>query len=337
MTQVTRRELFPGVWLRTVHTDKFKSSYLSLTMLVPLERERAAANALLFPVLRRGTREHPDMESLSAALDELYAEGEQYGARMQEKDMEAERLRTEASDLESRAKEQESAAAVLEGTIAHNRDTIERVSGEMTESDTRAGSLAAQSAEQKERAAELEGRIREENDALEALLEKARSAAERADGRQSEAEALRGQEAMAAAAAADARAEAAAAAAEETQIRERSAAAEADRASVQERLEQARQESRDNRRRLEDARDDAAAAANVIAGHSLRMEERRKKAAAAGEKKVQLTMDAGALENRIRLLTEMEKEYEGFSKAVKLVCQAHNRSEEHTSELQSPA
>ena len=72
MTQVTRRELFPGVWLRTVHTDKFKSSYLSLTMLVPLDRERAAANALLFPVLRRGTREHPDMESLSAALDELY-------------------------------------------------------------------------------------------------------------------------------------------------------------------------------------------------------------------------------------------------------------------------
>ena len=47
MTQVTRRELFPGVWLRTVHTDKFKSSYLSLTMLVPLDRERAAANAAI--------------------------------------------------------------------------------------------------------------------------------------------------------------------------------------------------------------------------------------------------------------------------------------------------
>ena len=33
-------------------------------------------------------------------------------------------------------------------------------------------------------------------------------------------------------------------------------------------------------------------------------------------------MDAGALDNRIRLLTEMEKEYEGFSKAVKTVMQA---------------
>ena len=71
MTQVTRRELFPGVWLRTVHTDKFKSSYLSLTMLVPLDRERAAANALLFPVLRRGPGS-TGYGVLSAALDELY-------------------------------------------------------------------------------------------------------------------------------------------------------------------------------------------------------------------------------------------------------------------------
>ena len=72
MTEVTRRELFPGVWLRTVHTNKFKSSYLSLTLLAPLDPETAAANALVPSVLRRGTAVHPDMESLSAALDELY-------------------------------------------------------------------------------------------------------------------------------------------------------------------------------------------------------------------------------------------------------------------------
>ena len=52
------------------------------------------------------------------------------------------------------------------------------------------------------------------------------------------------------------------------------------------------------------------------------MEERQKKAAAAGEKCLQLTMDTGALDNRIRMLTEMEKDYEGFSKAVKVVMQA---------------
>ena len=72
MTQVTRRELMPGVWLRAIHTDIFKSSYLGLTMLTPLERETAAANALIPAVLRRGTAAHPDLEALSAALDELY-------------------------------------------------------------------------------------------------------------------------------------------------------------------------------------------------------------------------------------------------------------------------
>lgn len=72
MAQMTRRELFPGVWLRAIHTEKFKSAYLSLTLMVPLERETAAENALIPYVLRRGTAVHPDMESLSAALDELY-------------------------------------------------------------------------------------------------------------------------------------------------------------------------------------------------------------------------------------------------------------------------
>ena len=72
MSQVTRRELFPGVWLRAVHTSKFKSSYLSATLLTPLDRKTAGANALIPEVLRRGTAVHPDMESLSAALDELY-------------------------------------------------------------------------------------------------------------------------------------------------------------------------------------------------------------------------------------------------------------------------
>ena len=72
MSNVTRRELFPGVWLRAVHTNKFKSSYLSVTLLAPLDRETAGANALVPYVLRRGTAAHPDLESLSAALDELY-------------------------------------------------------------------------------------------------------------------------------------------------------------------------------------------------------------------------------------------------------------------------
>lgn len=70
--KVTRLELQPGVWLTSVQTKKFKSSVLGARFLTPLTAETAARNALIPMVLRRGTAAHPDLEALSAALDELY-------------------------------------------------------------------------------------------------------------------------------------------------------------------------------------------------------------------------------------------------------------------------
>ena len=257
-------------------------------------------------------------------LDALYAENERFGVRMQEKDMEAERIRAEAALLDGSAKDQEAAIAVLESGIAHNQENILRARTELAESDSRAGGLARQAAEQKERIAELDGCIETLEAELNALLARAQEAADQAGGAQSEVEALRGQEAIAVAAAADARAESAAIAAENAQIAQRRDTVVAEQASMEEQLSQREKEAKSNRRALEDARDEAEAVGYIIAGHSLRMEERRKKAAAAGEKRVQLTMDTGALDNRIRMLSEMEKDMEGFNKAVKVVMQAKN-------------
>ena len=61
MLTVTRKELWPGVGLTAVHTTKFKSSAMSVTLLTPLSRENAGPNALIPAVLRRGTAAHPDM------------------------------------------------------------------------------------------------------------------------------------------------------------------------------------------------------------------------------------------------------------------------------------
>ena len=72
MLPITERTIAPGVILRAVQTKKFKTSMLAVTFLEPLTGETASLNALLPKVLRRGTREYPDMEALSAALDDLY-------------------------------------------------------------------------------------------------------------------------------------------------------------------------------------------------------------------------------------------------------------------------
>ena len=67
--------------------------------------------------------------------------------------------------------------------------------------------------------------------------------------------------------------------------------------------------------------------ANVISGYDLRRQSRRKKLTAASDRVVQLTMEENSLNSRIHMLTEMEKVYEGYSKAVKVVMQAHDRGQ----------
>ncbi len=69
---MNRIELFPGVFLRTLQTNKFKSAYFSLTMLEPITAQNASLNALVPDVLRRGCEGYPDMEAISGALDALY-------------------------------------------------------------------------------------------------------------------------------------------------------------------------------------------------------------------------------------------------------------------------
>ena len=66
------REIMENVYLTYLPATKFKTGCLSAQLVTPLRRETAAWNALLPPVLSRGTVRYPDMESLSAAMDRLY-------------------------------------------------------------------------------------------------------------------------------------------------------------------------------------------------------------------------------------------------------------------------
>lgn len=70
--ELKRKEIFPGVWLSCLQTDKFKSDCISLSLLTQLDRDTVSYNALIPRVLSRGTAFHPDMDSISAFCDELY-------------------------------------------------------------------------------------------------------------------------------------------------------------------------------------------------------------------------------------------------------------------------
>ena len=67
MSKVTKTKLFPGVCLTAVQTNKFKSSVLSVTLMTPLKKQTAAVQALIPYVLRRGSKNYPNMNALAAA------------------------------------------------------------------------------------------------------------------------------------------------------------------------------------------------------------------------------------------------------------------------------
>ena len=69
---VFREDIIPGITLTCINTDKFKTGCLTINLVCKLNNETAASLALLPRVLRRGSKGLPDLQAISAALDELY-------------------------------------------------------------------------------------------------------------------------------------------------------------------------------------------------------------------------------------------------------------------------
>ena len=65
-------ELLPGITLRCCRAEKFKQGCLSFQFLRPMAADEAALNALIPAILLRGTEKHPDLRSITEALDDLY-------------------------------------------------------------------------------------------------------------------------------------------------------------------------------------------------------------------------------------------------------------------------
>ncbi len=260
------------------------------------------------------------------ALDEAYALGESFTEKMRQNDIEAEALRTQVTEADGAAGEETAAIAVLQTSIDHNNDSLRRLEQELTNVETRRENLQGQIDAQTARIAELDEDAAALERELDELLAQAQSLSDSARGAADEAEALRAQEALAVAEAADGRAALSALQAGLDEIAQRRGTVQQELAEVQEKLENSEKEAKQNRRALNDAREEAQAVQNMIQGHSLRMDGRRQKAESAQAEKLELTLKVRTQDDRIRLLTDMEKEYEGFNKAVKTVMQAAEKN-----------
>lgn len=79
----TNLPLAPGVTLRAIRMDKFKTACFSVNFVRQHTKESAAADALLPSVLLRATERYPDIRSISERMDELY--GASFGTLVRRK------------------------------------------------------------------------------------------------------------------------------------------------------------------------------------------------------------------------------------------------------------
>ena len=252
-------------------------------------------------------------------VEDLYAAAEAFSAQMRDKDVETEGVRFQMMQREADANGLENAIAVLKTNIQNNLENRDRIQRELEQQEGRADSIAAQIGERKTRLEELEGQSVGLRQQLADRQKEAASASRSAGAIAQELEHLRRKEAVENASAADAKALISALAAAAQEVLDRDEAMRQELASGEERLHEAEENRRQAAQELDQAREDRDSLQNIISGYALRVEARQRKAKEAEERHVKLQMEDNALHSRIHMLSEMEKMYEGYSKAVKLV------------------
>lgn len=264
-------------------------------------------------------------EEIRTAVNDLYAAAEAYAEQMRNKDIEIDRIRQSLSSRESDAGEVESAIAVLKNDIKNNAENTARIQQELEAQEGRAGGISEQIEQRKTR-------LREVADALNAIsaeLEEKRSSAEelnRSAGMLAEElEQLRQKESMENASVSETRALLSALAAAAQELLDREEGLGQELIARDQKKKDAQTTKDETQAELSKAREERDSLKNIISGYELRLDSRKKKLEESETGHRKLQMEENNLNSRIHMLAEMEKMYEGYSKAVKLVMNEKGR------------
>jgi chromosome segregation protein len=264
-------------------------------------------------------------KNVETELQQFYEGAQTFSDQMRDKDIEADGVRGKISESEAQSAELDSAVAVLRSKLENNIGETDRIKRELDEQEGRDGGIKAQIDERNARIADITNEKNELNEKsaahlreLDALTDTAGEAAKKlGELIKSENETLTS--------ISDHKAKLSALASTAQEMYDRESTVALDSAAASDKLSQLEAEAAACDDELKKAKSEAESLKNMISGHTIRVDSRRKKADAAGDKKTKVTIEQNALKSRMSLLTEMERDYQGYSKAVKLVMQEAQR------------
>ena len=265
------------------------------------------------------------LEQGQEELESLYRRSEELLTQLRQQDAALEALRERASTLESERMRHSGDSDVLQTKLENNQANMERLRQELTSQTSRAGQLQQQITDREARIAAIETE-------LTASSEKIRSAQTELDShRQSQQAlsdqltALQAQYSQTQEALSEVQQTLSARSASEQEVLDREEAVRRERSEAMARRAEAEAAAADCAQRLEAAQKQTTATKNQIAGYELRQSTRSASAEKLQQSVNSARVELDTLRARIGMLSEMEREYEGYNKAVKLVMQQAGR------------
>ena len=282
--------------------------------------------------LRADTEKNQDTADCAAQLnkarteqDRLYAQSEQLTKELRDADAAADDLRQQMHTTEQNRAELSSRCAVLEANLKNNAQNRERIQKEQARQAEQARSLAEQAAVHLARQAELAAacetlaqtvqQIQLEDAQAGAQAESLQQERSAIDARKAKNEQTRFEAELARTAA-------------KTGLsgmdsRKEYLAVELEQAAAQ--LAEQTAVCKISENKLETCRQEQETLKNQRAGMTLKIERRQTKVQECVQTLADITAKQTDIENRIQMLRELEKDYEGFSHAVKRVMQQAGR------------
>ncbi len=258
-------------------------------------------------------------------LDKLYAQAEEMGEALRQRDGELETSRLKVNMLESTHQQLDGQMAVLRGNVDNNTLNIARIEEELQGQADRSGGIHQQIQQTKERIAEIETTLSQKRRILEDLQGQLAAMTANAQGLTRQFLELRGKETSLAADIAGRQADIRGLQESMEQTGLRIAELEGDLASGQERKDLAQQELEASRRDLHRAQEDVTAASNTIAGYTLRQNTRLQRRDSLASQLQEIINKLNSVSAKAKVFRAMERDYESYQKSVKLVMQEAQR------------
>ncbi|MBE6985077.1 MAG: chromosome segregation protein SMC [Ruminococcaceae bacterium] len=259
------------------------------------------------------------------ALDNLYVTSESLTFDLHQRDLQIDAMREQIALAESKVQELRSVIAVLQTNRDNCCANIERVRQELAEQDTRSGGIGAQIVSLQARMKELDQQLEVLNRELRAAEDEGKKLADTAEGMTKQYLSLRNEQERL-------RTEESAKSADLSATEESIARSEVRKAEVlsdcdaaQQRQESAQAQLKNARKALRDAQDEITAANNTVEGYRLRSKTRAEKRDVLQKQLTEASVNFDTVSSKLRMFEEMEREFEGFSKAVRVVMQESKR------------